>query len=176
MVFARRQIRSWLEAERSGRDDEASRALSGLLRALPELSPSPGLLDNVMLAVDASVVRPLSRLFSWAGRAVVAASVVLVAAAIVSLPLLRVTWSPEVGDVLAVASGLARLSKGWLDAALSMWGFLAAVVDTVTVVLATPQAMLALALMMSVGLAAFRWLYNLTLHERGTIYADQLHN
>ena len=186
MVLRTQLFDRWLEAERRGADEDASRALSRLMRALPHLVPSPRLVENVLLEIGrgaaglgaaglgAPLARPLGRLFSWGGRAALVASLVLVSSVILWLPVLMIAWSPEVGDLLAAASGLVSLSMGWFEVALSTWSFLAGVGETTAVVLATPQAMLSLAVMMSVGLAALRWLCILTLQERSSIYADSI--
>ncbi len=66
MVLRTQLFDHWLEAERRGAAEDASRALSGLMHALPYLVPSPRLIENVLLEIGrgaadlgAPLVRPL---------------------------------------------------------------------------------------------------------------------
>ena len=173
MVPLMQQFQDWLQAEKHGSEQQASHALTLVMGGLPQLVPSAQLVENVLLEIGLGLdlARPASRLLSWSGRAALAASLLLVASAVLWLPALLLALSPEVGDLISLAGGLVSLVKGWFGVALSMWTFLAGVGETVAIVLATPQAILGLVLMISVGLAALRWLHSLTLHER-SIYAD----
>jgi len=140
----------YLEADRSGRADEAERALVEAFGALPRPAPRAGFAARVM----ARVVPPSWFARRWV-RAALAASALLAAASVLLVPPLAIPIADAVGPggvlhLLADAfTGLvARLGRG-----AGFWRALATVSDAVAATVSQPRV--ALLLFAQLALAAF---------------------
>jgi hypothetical protein len=134
------KLGDWLEAERTGRSEEADRAFASIARTLPILSPSRRFAANVMARV-APRTQPLASWWTaWGVRAAVAAS-------LVTLGVVFGTWSARsmlfaaVATAQALAWELDQVVTGgvvWIEIALTMWGSVAHAAAVVGRLLITP--------------------------------------
>jgi hypothetical protein len=167
-----RELERWLALERAGRDSEAEAALGELLERLPELGPSVGFADRVMLAIAAppalpAAVRPAAGR-SWLLRGLLAACLTLVALTTPLLPALLAPVSGRIsvgGMIQGAADAVAALAR-WMAGAAAVWEGLARISGWAAAVAGAPQAVAALLLMVAVAALALRRLSDLIAHER----------
>ncbi len=168
------RLQRWLDAERRHSegvipDGEAERTLTALFRALPYHSPTAALGRRVMLELGfAEPTTPLA----WAGRAMLLASLLVLATGLLALPTLTLGVLSSVGHLLSLALGAVKAAAWWMATSVSIWQTLTELGHLISLVLATPEAMLGLALTISTGVVAFWLLYNLTAYDRSSRYAD----
>jgi hypothetical protein len=119
----RRLIGEWIEAERSGRADEADLRFRMVAGTLAPLGLPHGFAGAVAARVRAG--RPVTDLRAgWWMRAAVAVSVLAAGTAGVSIPLHG--WiGAAFGSLDAVAWGVSQTAAGasaWVSSALTLWG------------------------------------------------------
>lgn len=168
-------LKQWLEAQRRHSEGELSereseRVLTALFRALPYHAPTVALSRRVMLELGFAKPRPTAA--AWSARALLLVSLLVLAAGLFSLPTLVLRVASPVGHLLGFGLSAIKLSAWWLAASVSIWRTLADIGHLISIVVATPEAMLGLALTISTGVVAFCLLYNLAAHDRSSRYAD----
>ena len=168
------KLQRWLDAERRHSegvlpDGESERTLTALFRALPYHTPTAALGKRVML--ELGFIKPRMTAVAWAVRAMLLASLLVLATGL-ALPTLTLRVLSPVGHLLGLALGAVKVAAWWMAASVSIWQMLTELRYLFSLVLATPEAMLGLALTVSTGVVAFWLLYNLTVHDRSSRYAD----
>ena len=171
------RLQRWLDAERRHSEgvlpaSETERTLTALFRALPYHSPTAALGKLVML--ELGFTKPRTTPVAFAGRAMLLASLLALATGLLALPTLTLAVLSPVGHLLGLALGAVKVAAWWMTASVSIWQMLTELGDLISLVLATPEAMLGLALTISTGVVAFWLLYNLTAHDRSSRYADSI--
>ena len=175
MMVKHTLVERFLEAEQRLSERHVERALTALFAALPYRTPAVGLVDRVLFrlsVVPAPAAGP--GLLYWSTRVGLAACLMMVAGSLLWLPILLRSASSPIGHLVSVAVGSVELSASWLSAALSLWHFFSDIGEKVSLVLATPEATVGLAMAVFLQLAAFRWLYTLTLPHRSELYVDSV--
>ena len=161
----RRTLERWLQA---GAPDTAAPELEGawseLLAELPDEVPSAAFTSLVMLRVAAA--RSAARDLSPRLRLVLAACLGLVGISVVALPVVLIALPLPVGGLIAALAGAVKAGAIWAAQGVSVWRFLAEIAQTISVVLATPQATAFLASFALLSAAAFRLLFELTRPDR----------
>ncbi|HLE85710.1 MAG TPA: hypothetical protein VJG13_15315 [Thermoanaerobaculia bacterium] len=161
----RKRIERWLEAgapEAAGPELEA--AWSVLLRELPEEAPSPAFVAAVLQRV--AEVRGAARDLAPRWRLALAAGLALFGLSALALPAVLLAVPLRVGGLVAVVGGAIKAVAGWAAQGIEVWQALASFAGKVTLVVATPQATLAMASFAVLSALALRLLFELTLHDR----------
>jgi hypothetical protein len=160
-----RAIERWLEA---GAPDSAAPELeaawSALLSELPDEGPSPAFAGRVMQRV--AEARHAARDLSPRLRLVVAACLALMGFSALVMPVVLIALPLPVGGLIDGLAAAVKAGAAWAAQGVSVWRFLANVTQTLSVVLATPQATAFLASFALLSAAAFRLLFELTRHDR----------
>jgi hypothetical protein len=168
-------IKRWLE---SGAPDAASVELDSawtrLLSALPDESPSAEFPARVMLRVAAlahprlatAALRRRARDLSPRMRLALVACLGLVGVFALALPALLLAFPLPVGSVIDTLSVAVKAGAAWTAQAIAVWAFLAGVAQTLSVVLATPEAAAFLVSFALLSAAALRVLFELTRKDR----------
>ncbi len=169
------RLQRWLDAERRHSegvlpDGESERWLTALFRALPYHSPTAALGKRVML--ELGFTKPGTTPVAWAGRAMALVGLLVLATGFLALPTLTLRVLSSVGHLLGLALGALEVTGWWMVATVSIWQTLTELGYLISLVLATPEAMLGLALTTFTAVVAFWLLYNLTAHDRSSRYAD----
>jgi hypothetical protein len=161
-----RAIERWLEA---GAPDSAAPELeaawSALLSELPDEGPSPAFAGRVMQLAVAEV-RHGARDLSPRLRLAVAACLALMGFSALVMPVVLIALPLPVGGLIDGLAGAVKAGAAWAAQGVSLWRFLANVTQTLSVVVATPQATAFLASFALLSAAAFRLLFELTRHDR----------
>jgi hypothetical protein len=161
----RTTIERWLE---SGAPDTASveleAAWTGLLSELPDEAPSAEFPARVMLRVAG--LRRRAHDLSPRLRLVLVACVGLLGILAVALPALLIAFPHLVGDVIDTVAVAVKVGAAWTAQAFAVWAFLAGVAQTLSVVLATPEAAAFLVSFALLSAAALRLLFELTRKDR----------
>ena len=161
-------LERWLAAEAAGDDLAAEAAFGALFHALPQVAPSPGFGERVLMELREREREPESGRVPWLWKAAVAAAVALAGLAAGFLPLLRripidVPGPAEI--VSAAARGVAWLA-GWLGAGLDVWETLARLGGAIGTAAATPQIATAMMGSALVSALALYTLHHLLVYER----------
>jgi hypothetical protein len=161
----RMAIERWLE---SGAPETASVELESawtrLLSELPDESPSGEFPARVMLRVAGS--RRPARDLSPRLRLALVACLGLVGVFALALPALLLAFPLPVGSVIDTLAVAVKAGAAWTAQALAVWTFLAGVAQTLSVVLATPEAAAFLLSFALLSAAALRLLFELTRKDR----------
>ncbi len=164
-------LQRWL---RNPQDDSpaAESLLTSLFSTLPDLSPSPALVEDVLAEFGLSKQSRFSRMAYWSPRAVLVACLLLAAVTLMSLPALALIPIPSVSVLVAWFSGGARVAASWVVAGAATWEFFVSVSAKTALVLSTPQALLVLGAFTSVGLAAAGALHALVSQDRSSMHVN----
>ena len=166
------RVDRWLRAEAAEAAGGAEAALTALLAWLPDEAPSEAFTEKVLARVREDSRRATA--VGWLLRVAAVMGLVLVGSSIIATPSVLLALPVSVGAMIAaLANGVAAFAA-WLGHAVSLWEALAAIGRKVALVLATPQATVALLATMSLGAAAFRVLYSLTMQDRRALHVDTL--
>jgi hypothetical protein len=161
----RTAIERWLE---SGAPDtsnvELEAAWTRLFSELPDEAPGAEFSDRVMLRV-AGWRRP-ARDLSRRARLAVVAYLGLVGVFAIVLPALLIAFPLPVGSMIDAMAVAIKAGAAWTGHAIAVWAFLAGVAQTLSVVLATPQAAGFLIGIALLSAAALRVLFELTRKDR----------
>jgi hypothetical protein len=171
-------VRKWLESERSGREEEAEKALFKVFARLPEVSLPNGFAARVMASAGLTPVRQPARLTApaWALRGFVLVCLLLAGMAALALPtllpplagLFHVGLVLEVG-VEALVGLLQRLGDG-----LTYWRAMTQVSEVFSSLVTTPPLFAALVAGILLSIGAFRLLYGLMIPERSIRYVGSV--
>ena len=147
-------LKQWLDVQRRHSEGELSegeseRALSALFRALPYHAPTVAITQRVML--ELGFAKPKTTAAMWTARALLLVSVLGLSFGLLALPTLALRVVPAVGHLLGLALSAIKVSAWWISASVSVWQMLTDIGHLISVVLATPEAMLGLALTISTG-------------------------
>jgi len=154
----RLNVRTWLEAERAGRIDEADRQFKLLAVALPRLGPLPGFAERVLVRVRAAIApAPAMGLWNaWWLHGLVAASVITLGAVLGSWSARAVLFT-VLASIQTVAWGLARTGaalQAWVGTALTVWEGVAHAGIVIGRLLVAPAPALMLTLNLAVAASA----------------------
>jgi hypothetical protein len=168
-------IERWLQA---GAHDvsspELEAAWSRLFQELPDESPSAAFPGLVMARV-ASLAHPRlgrgglrqpARDLSPRLRLALVACLVTMGVSALVLPVLLIAFPLPVGGVIDALAVAVKAGAAWTAQVIAVWGFLAGVAQTVSVVLATPEAAAFLVGFALLSAAALRLLFELTRKDR----------
>lgn len=160
-------LTAWLRAEAEADDDRAEAAFGALFATVDRLAPRHGFTERVLVAIQPAAA-PASVIWTWGGRAVLAAAMALAALMAGLLPAAR--WLPiEVPRVGRLVDGFASAMIGladWLTAGLAVWRFFAVVGRGLGVAVTTPEVAAAVLLTTSVGAMALYGLHRMLVFER----------
>jgi hypothetical protein len=168
----RTAIERWLEG---GAPDttspELEAAWSSLFQDLPDESPSAAFADRVMVRVAGlRKSRDLSPRLRWA----LVAGVALLGVSWLVLSALLLAYPVPVGETIDLLTGAVKAGAVWASWSSAVWRVLAAVGQTTSVVLATPQAAGFLACIALLSAAALRLLFELLRQDRRMVDATTL--
>jgi hypothetical protein len=150
----KRELGRWIDADRSGRDDEADAAFGGVFRAVPQPSLQPGLPDRVIEAL-AREAADRARRAKTAAAAALAAGLALLALAGVFL----VSRGPRLFfDAVDLGVRGAVWTSESFERGLGLWAILGQIGRVMTAVIATPQVTVAL---VGIGMVGALALYGL---------------
>jgi hypothetical protein len=135
-----------------------------MFQELPDESPSAAFPGRVMARV-AGLRRPARDLSPRLRLALVACLALMGVSALV-IPVLLVAFPLPVGGVIDALAVSIKAGAAWTAQAIAVWGFLAGAAQTVSVVLATPQAAAFLVGFALLSAAALRLLFELTRKDR----------
>jgi hypothetical protein len=132
-------IASWLEAERSGRSDEADGRLHGAMRSLGRFRPTPGFADRVLVAAGITRVRRSLFASGWT-RAATVSAIVLAGFGALSVPFgaLLIDGPSHAGRLLAFVVALSLRAAHLAEAAVALLTLAAQVGDAVQLAAGTP--------------------------------------
>lgn len=168
-------IEIWL---RAGAPDASSPELDAawahLLQELPDESPSGAFPGRVMARVAGLAhgglgwrgLRRPARDLSPRLRLALVACLGLMGVAALLVPVALLAWPLPVGAVIDALAIAVKAGAAWTAQGIAVWGFLAGVSQTVSVVLATPEAAAFLVSFALLSAAALRLLFELTRKER----------
>ncbi len=167
-------VNSWLNAERGGDPNRAEAALRRVFLRLPRYAPPPGLLAGVLARLGmspVSLLTPPRLTLQW--KAALGVCFALTALAAGTLPPVVAVLFTGLGPgaMVDVGAGVlvdlsARLAEG-----VAFWGALSGVARAVSVSLASPAMLAALAASALISAAALRLLHGLMLPERNARHA-----
>jgi hypothetical protein len=159
-------IERWLEAGApDASSPELEAAWSRLFQDLPDESPSELFPGRVMARV-AGLRRPSGRDLSPRLRRALAACLALMGLSALALPVLLIAYPLPVGGVIEALTMAVKVGAAWTTYGLALWGFLAGVSRTLSVVVATPEAASFLFSFALLSAAALRLLFQLTRKDR----------
>jgi hypothetical protein len=160
----RTAIERWLE---SGAPDSSSVELEAawtrLFSELPDEAPGAEFPGRVMVRVAG--LRP-ARDLSRRARLAVVAYLGLVGVFALALPALLIAFPLPVGSMIDAMAVTVKAGAAWTAQAIAVWTFLAGVAQTLSVVLATPQAAAFLVSIALLSTGALRLLFELTRKDR----------
>ncbi len=166
-----RQIHAWLQAERMADDRLAERTLGEVFTMLPEVVPSTGFRQRVLVA--SGILPAVGRPWSWRSRLALAACLLLVASS--SAILLPMVW--ELLGLLTPAEVVTALVDGGLTVShrlhdvSPLWDLGRTLYRTLLQVIVSPPVVLAIFAMFLLSAAALRSLMSLVPAQRSYGYA-----
>ena len=169
-----RTLQQWLRNPAS--DDSAASAglLTSLFSTLPDLSPSPRLVDDVLAEFGLVPRSRFAAVAYWSPRAALVACLLLALVTLMGLPVLAVLPIPSFAGLAAMFVGTARLAASWMVAGAEVLDFSVSIAVKTALVLSTPQALLFLGAFLSVGLAAASALHALVTQDRSSYHANSI--
>lgn len=165
-------LQRWLRESPAGESPTSEGLLTSLFATLPDLSPSPQLVDDVLAQLGLVPQRRFAAVAYWSPRAALVACLLLSALTLMGLPALAFLPIPSVAGLVEVVSGSARLLASWLVVGAAVWEFSESVAMKTALVLSTPEAFLVLGAFLGLGLAAVCALHALVLQDRSSIHAN----
>lgn len=165
-------VETWLRAEACGASDDAERALTGLMRSLPLLSPSRGFAARVLGEARLAAAR---RADVFAGRGVrwaIAAGLVLAAASLLAVPALLqpLASSISLAGLLASLAQLLVVVGRWIGGGAAFWRVAGEVGSAVALAVSKPPVAMMLFAMVAASAAALRALNRLMSPERSAAH------
>jgi hypothetical protein len=143
---------------------ELEAAWTRMFEELPDESPSAAFPGRVMARL-AGLRRP-ARDLSPRLLLALAACLGLIGVSALVIPVLLLAFPPPVGGVIDALAVAVKAGAAWTAQSIALWGFLAGVAQTLSVVLATPEAAAFLVSFALLSAAALRLLFELTRKDR----------
>lgn len=169
-------LRTWWNAETTGHEAEAERALLTLFKSLPEAVPSADFADRVLAGsgIEAGIGTPITELTtpfrSLRARLAIASSLVLagLAAAFLLPAVIGLTRLVTASEVIAtIVQGFSALLQRLADL-MSVWSFFSQLSETLMLVVTTPPVALVLMIWALQATLAFRGLTELLKPRRSS--------
>lgn len=165
-------LAQWLTAEAADAEERAEAALTALLEWLPEEGPAVAFTETVLAGVRQDARQ--ARRVTWLLRVAAVVGIVLVGGSVLALPSLLLAAPASFSALIAGFAGGMKALASWLGHAVTVWEGAMSFFEKLALVLATPQATVAMLIVASLGAAAFRLLYGLTIQDRRPLHVDSI--
>lgn len=174
----RSAVRKWLESERSGREEDADKALFQVFARLPEAPLPAGFADRVLARAGVAPLPQRARLTfpAWALRGLVLVCLLLAGMSALLLPTLLPALAGLFHPRLVLEVGLEALVGllQRLGAGLAYWRAMSQVGGVFSSLVTTPPLFTALVTGILLSIGAFRLLHGLMVSERSIRYVGSV--